>query len=97
MNFYTLCHQYLTDLAQQIEDADKQFLLETDYSDGVLNITISATKQMFVINRNAGNEKIWYSSPFSGPDYFSFNQSQNAWLNQEGVNLTHKIFSELKI
>ena len=97
MNFYTLCHQYLTDLAQQIEDADKQFLLETDYSDGVLNITISATKQMFVINRNSGNEKIWYSSPFSGPDYFSFNQSQNAWLNQEGVNLTHKIFSELKI
>ncbi len=97
MNFYTLCHQYLTDLAQQIEDADKQFLLETDYSDGVLNITISATKQMFVINRNAGNEKIWYSSPFSGPDYFSFNQSKNAWLNQEGVNLTNKIFSELKI
>jgi frataxin-like iron-binding protein CyaY len=97
MNFYSLCHQYLNNLAKQIEDADNSCLCEVDYADGILNITISATQQTFVINRNAGNEKIWYSSPISGPDYFSFNKNQNAWLNQQNLNLTDKIFSELNI
>ena len=97
MNFYALCHQYLSNLAEQIETADKHCLFEVDYADGVLNIIIASTKQAFVINRNAGNEKIWYSSPISGPDYFSFDLNKNAWLNQQNINLTDKIFSELNI
>ncbi len=97
MNFYALCHQYLSNLVEQIETADKHCLLEVDYVDGVLNIIISSTKQTFVINRNAGNEKIWYSSPISGPDYFSFDLNKNDWLNQQNINLTDKIFSELNI
>ena len=51
---------------------------------------------MFVINRNSGNQKIWYSSPFTGADYFAFDEVAKQWINAKKIELTQKLMSELQ-
>ena len=69
--------------------------LEVEYQDGILEIIINSNKKTFIINRNAGNQKIWYSSPFLGADYFSFDESSQNWLNAQSEELSKKLFKEL--
>jgi frataxin-like iron-binding protein CyaY len=42
------------------------------------------------------NRKIWYSSPFSGADYFSYDETTLQWLDFKGEELKQKLFSELR-
>lgn len=94
-NFHQLCESSLIKLSSTIENHDKNSQLDVEYSDGILKIIIIASKKTFVINRNSGNQKIWYSSPFSGADYFSFNSQNSDWRNAKGDELSQKLFSEL--
>ena len=96
MNFYQLCEKFLQDLSDKIENLDSNSNLELEYLDGILKIVINKNKKTFIVNRNSGNQKIWYSSPFSGADYFSYNDLQNKWLNSKNVELFDKLFLELK-
>jgi len=96
MNFYQLCDDFLQYLSQLIENRDSSGALEIDYLDGILKIVINNNKKTFIINRNAGNQKIWYSSPFSGADYFSYNQESKKWLNSSNLELSEKLLQELK-
>lgn len=93
LNFQTLCEEALLKLSQAIEAQDKNSKLDVEYSDGILEIIIIATKQTYIINRNSGNQKIWYSSPFTGADYFSFDGE--FWVNAKGEELKEKLFIEL--
>lgn len=95
MNFYNLCESFLQNLAEKIESIDSDSKLEVEFQDGILEIVINADKKTFIINRNAGNQKIWYSSPFSGADYFSFDDVSQKWLNAKGEELSKKLFNEL--
>ncbi len=94
-DFIKLCETALSDLFDMIENADKNSKLDVEYSDGILEIVVVATKQTYIINRNSGNQKIWYSSPFTGADYFSFDGQSQKWLDEKGIELTNKLFSEL--
>lgn len=96
MDFNYLCETYLEELADKIDQADNNFNLEIEYLDGILSIKILSNNKIFVINRNSGNKKIWYSSPFSGADYFSYDQDTKQWLSNSKLELTKKIFEELK-
>ena len=96
MNFYNLCENFLQNLAEKIESQDIESKLEVEYQDGILEIVINNNKKTFIINRNAGNQKIWYSSPFSGADYFSFDENSKNWLNSSGDELSKKLFKELQ-
>lgn len=96
MNFSKLCEDFLQDLAIAIEKKDSNSNLETDYLDGILNIKILKNSKTFVINRNSGNQKIWYSSPFSGADYFAFDEVSGQWINSKKIELTLKLMSELQ-
>ena len=95
MNFYQNCEEFLQKLADEIEAKDINSSLEVEYNDGILEIEILALKKTFVINRNVGNQKIWYSSPLSGADYFSFDKKTSSWLNEQGVDLVSKLQKEL--
>jgi len=95
MNFYLECENYLSNLASKIEVFDKNSQMDIDYSEGILKIVIIENKKTYVINRNSGNQKIWYSSPFSGADYFSFDEQTNQWINNKKEELTNKLFNEL--
>jgi iron donor protein CyaY len=95
-DFYKLCESALLKLSEAVEAADKNSQLDAEYSDGILKIVIIASKKTYVINRNSGNQKIWYSSPFSGADYFSFDEQTQDWRDAKGDELSQKLFLELK-
>ena len=92
-DFLKHCESALIQLSETIESADKNSKLDVEYSDGILEIVISTTKQTYIINRNSGNQKIWYSSPITGADYFSFSSD---WRNSKGEELQEKLMAELE-
>lgn len=94
--FVKLCDDYLQSLSQDIEKADKDSLLDVDFFDGILEIKIQSNQKTYIINRHAASQKIWYSSPFSGADYFSFDEKSAKWLDSKGEELSQKVFKELK-
>lgn len=95
-DFYALCEQSLSALATELEKRDSNSKLDFDYSDGILKVVILANKKTYVINRNSGNQKIWYSSPLTGADYFAFDENSKSWLNAKGEGLAPKFFSEIQ-
>ncbi len=96
INFYQKSEDFLTYLADKIENIDRNSLFDIEYSDGILDITIDKTGEKYVINRHNANQKIWYSSPLSGADYFAFDERAQKWLNDAGLELEKKLFDELK-
>ncbi len=95
-NFHQESEDFLTTLSDKIENLDKNSNLDVDYSDGILNIIIEKTQQEYVINRHNANQKIWYSSPISGADYFSYEEKYGKWLNNKALELEEKLMNELK-
>lgn len=95
-DFYKLCEDALSNLAQELEKRDGNSKLDFDYAEGILKIVILVDKKTYVINRNSGNQKIWYSSPLTGADYFSFDEKSNSWLDAKGEELAQKFFSEIQ-
>ncbi len=96
LSFYKLSENFLMKLADHIENNDQNSIFDVEYSDGILTILIHKTSQEYVINRHSANQKIWYSSPVSGADYFEFNYESLKWLNAKGAELEEKLLSELK-
>jgi len=92
-NFLNISEQYLQQLSDNIEDADQEAVLSVDFHDGILEI-IDDDDRTFVINQHSATQKIWYSSPFSGADYFAYENDN--WLNKNGVELTGKLAAELE-
>jgi len=97
MNFYKLSEEFLLNMADEIEKRDNDCFFDVEYFDGILNITIHNTKKQYVINRHNANQKIWFSSPFSGADYFVYNQEKDIWINDKNISLKEILFNELKI
>ncbi len=94
-NFLNHCDGTLAKLAEKVEAQDPSAKLDVEYSDGILTIIIEATAQSYVINRHAASQKIWYSSPITGADYFSFDEKSAKWLDSKGDELEEKLLSEL--
>lgn len=94
--FYLECEHYLSGLATKIENEDKNSNLDVEYFDGILSIAIVANDKTFVINRHAASRKIWYSSPFSGADYFSFDELSKGWISERSEELSDKLLLEIK-
>ena len=95
-DFLKFCEQILVQLSENIEIKDKNSKLDVEYSDGILTIIIEATSQTYIINRHAASQKIWYSSPITGADYFVFDEKAQNWLDFKGEKLEEKLFSELE-
>jgi iron donor protein CyaY len=93
-DFLKYCNQYLEELSQIIEKMDINSNLDIEYTDGIIKITIDEIRQSFVINRHSASQKIWYSSPFSAVDYFSFIDGN--WINNKQQNLQNKLLIELE-
>ena len=92
LNFLSISEEYLRQLADNIEDSDTESLLSVELQDGILEI-IDEEDRTYIINQHSATQKIWYSSPFSGADYFAFENDN--WLNKNGVELSDKLAQEL--
>ena len=95
--FIYISENILENIAHHIEEKDCNSLLDIEYNDGILEIEIMDNSQKYVINRNSGNKKIWFSSPISGADYFSFDKEQDKWLNDKNIELKDKLLNELNL
>ena len=93
--FYKNSENFLIELADKIEKQDIDSIFDVECSDGILTILVHSTEQEYVVNRNSANEKIWYSSPLSGADYFSFDEARHEWINKHDEELETKLFAEL--
>lgn len=94
-DFYNLSEEFLVKLCDKIDQNDDNCIFEAEYSDGILNITAFSTNQQYVVNRHSANQKIWYSSPISGADYFSYNEKEGKWLSDKNIELEGKLTKEL--
>lgn len=95
-DFEFICDNYLEDLSEELENLDKNSDLDIDYSDGILNIIIESNAKTYVINRHSASQKIWYSSPVSGADYFSYDDKKEKFISDKNEELKTKLFKELK-
>ncbi len=95
-DFLENCDNTLQSIFERLESEDINSKLDVEYSDGILTIIIEESKKTYIINRHQATQKIWYSSPFSGADYFSYDINSLKWLNSKAEELFEKLFLELK-
>ena len=72
-NFSQKANGYLETLGEKLEtwaDESSEEEVECEYSDGVLTISLGAQRGTYVLNKQALNKQIWWSSPISGPHRF---------------------------
>jgi len=90
--FHRLADAALKKLADELEKADSDGMLEVEYINGILNIEIPSTKQ-YVINKHAPMRQIWLASPISGAAHFSFDGGK--WVSSNGTELESLLRGEL--
>ena len=93
-NFLELSEKELISLADEIENNDPKSLFDVEYADGILNITVFSSNQIYVINKHSASQKIWFSSPISGANYFSY--SNQKWLDDKNRELQEILLGELR-
>lgn len=85
--------QRIFDVASALEDDGHD--VEVSLSQGVLNIEV-AEVGTWVLNKQAPNQQIWWSSPESGPMRFEFHETNGAWLStRTKKNLVEDLFREI--
>src|SRR5262245_28086510 len=94
-SFESIAEHSLEELAELLELSDTKGVLEVEYSDGVLTITLPMNKQ-YVINRHRVTEKLWWSSPLSGAKYFVLDPEGN-WMDGNHHELKALLAEEIKI
>ncbi len=90
--FHKVADAFIAYLADTIEEADEDALLECEVAGGVLTIE-SETKKTWVVSKHAPSKQIWLASPFSGGLHFSY--EQNAWKLPDGRELANILAAEL--
>ena len=97
--FGAKANAYLETLVEAIEAwADDNLAedVECDLSDGVLTIKLGGGKGTYVLNKQAPNLQIWWSSPKSGPLRFEENRETKEWVDSKrgNVKLEEKLMQE---
>lgn len=90
--FLKLAEQTLQDMADAIEQADEDYVLEIDFIGGILNIELPDGGQ-YVINKHDSSKQIWLSSPKSGAAHFSYNDGK--WIDSNGAELYGVVMKEI--
>ncbi len=93
--FLELTEKALRDLADLIENNDEKSIFDVEYSDGILNIEVFNQNKIYVINKHSASRKIWFSSPISGADYFSYDDVNQKWLDKNNNELSKILINEL--
>lgn len=81
--YYQLADNTLNHILHDLEEqADINPDIDVEYSDGVMNVTVSSGT--YVINRQPPSKQIWLSSPLSGPKRFDFVDGIG-WVYKDGT------------
>mmetsp|Transcript_5083 Transcript_5083/g.11267 ORF Transcript_5083/g.11267 Transcript_5083/m.11267 type:complete len:208 (+) Transcript_5083:85-708(+) len=96
--FHEVADETLENVFEALGEAeDEGCAMEVSISQGVLNV-VTEEHGSWVLNKQAPNQQIWWSSPLSGPMRFEFVASRGAWVGTradvELIGLLHDEFSE---
>ena len=83
----------LQNLVDAVEIADEQGELDIDYVENVVTIVLPDDNE-YVINKHEPTRQIWVSSPFSGAGKYSYDESEDEWMPENGRNLRDSISVE---
>jgi iron donor protein CyaY len=86
----------LNRLADALEVADEDGLLDVELTGGILTIEFPSGKQ-FVINKHGPSQQIWLSSPFSGGLHFDYDEASQGWALKDGRRLDTLLKAEVEI
>ena len=85
----------LNRLADTMEAADEEGVLEVELVSGMLTITLPSGQQ-FVVNRHGPSQQIWLSSPLSGGLHFDYEENSKAWVLSDGRRLDTLLKAEIE-
>lgn len=91
--FGRIADRLIADIADKIEEADADAVLECEVISGVLTIE-NETGKSWVVSKHAPNKQIWLASPYSGGLHFCFNDG--AWMLADGRILQALLAEEIK-
>lgn len=101
INYYhSIADKFLYHLEESLLSSGIDEKIEEDIdivlAQGVLTINL-ASKGTWVINKQAPNRQVWWSSPISGPKRFEFNDDLMDWIDiRDGMKLVDIFNEELK-
>eukprot|EP01102_Stenamoeba_stenopodia_P000204 TRINITY_DN10170_c0_g1_i1.p1 TRINITY_DN10170_c0_g1~~TRINITY_DN10170_c0_g1_i1.p1 ORF type:complete len:237 (-),score=29.18 TRINITY_DN10170_c0_g1_i1:92-748(-) len=97
LEFHKRANAILEDFQTEIQAALEPVMenFDGEYSDGVLTLKLGSNGT-YVINKQAPNKQIWWSSPISGPKRFCFDLTQKRWVStRDGQCLVSLLSKEL--
>ncbi len=91
-DYHMLADRQLDRIAQTLEDADQQGLIELEQDAGVVTIALN-DKRQFIVSKHSPTRQIWLSSPVSGGLHFVYDGQE--WRIADKRTLTDVLYSEL--
>ena len=85
----------MKDLQEKFEELEELDLpgFEVNEKDGVFELKLGE-KGTYVINKQAPNKQLWWSSPLSGPKRYNYDPQMQAWRNTRDGHLMYDLLNE---
>ena len=85
----------LEKIADEIEQKDKDMLIDADLNQGILTIELDSGHE-YVVSKHAPSKQVWLSSPISGGLHYDYNAQLDGWeLTKDGSRLSELLSAEL--
>ncbi len=94
LNFHEIADDTLEDIFANLDANADENEIEVDLLNGVLSIKLPDGSE-YIINKHEPSQQIWFSSPFSGANKFTYNESKQQWVNDLGEELLELLNIEL--
>ncbi len=93
--YHLLADAVLERLAQVLEKADQDALIELESNKDMVSVALDDGRQ-FIISKHTASRQVWLSSPVSGGLHFRYDESHNDWRLPSGESLEPLLMAELK-
>lgn len=87
--------QTMKELQEKFEELEELDLegYEVNEKDGVFELKLGELGT-YVINKQAPNKQLWWSSPVSGPKRYNYDVKMKAWRNSRDGHLMYDLINE---
>ena len=93
-SYHRLADTVLQAMADAIEAADEDGVLEVDLEGAILTVALPGGKH-YLISKHAPSRQLWVSSPISGGLHFAYDGPTDSWFLPDGRQLHTLVSSEL--
>lgn len=83
--FHAEADKTLVNISDNLALLEDEFDLELEYAQGVLSVEVPSHGK-WVLNKQAPNQQIWWSSPVSGPLRFECKKVTGQWVSTRNAN-----------